>query len=68
MLVNGTPLFAAEPGDVLEWRATGGNLYTPSIEVLGISGEISGPYREENVWSWRYTVSQEDREIRENFC
>lgn len=63
VLVNGTPLFAAEPGDVLEWRATGGNWYTPSIEVLGISGEISGPYREENVWSWRYTVSQEDREI-----
>ena len=63
VLVNGTPLFAAEPGDVLEWKATGGNLYTPSIEVLGISGEISGPYREENVWSWRYTVSQEDREI-----
>lgn len=63
VLVNGTPLYAAEPGDILEWRAEGSSQYTPSLSVEGTAGEISGPYREGDVWIWRSTVSDEDQEI-----
>ena len=63
VLVNGVPLSAAEPGDTLEWRASGSDGYTPSLSASGISGEVSAPLREGNVWIWRYTVSDSDREI-----
>jgi len=63
VLVNGTPLFAAEPGDTIEWRASGSDEYTPSLSASGISGEVSSPFHEGNVWIWRYTVSDSDREI-----
>lgn len=63
VLVNGTPLYAAEPGDTLEWKAAGSSDYTPSLSASGISGEIAGPFREGDIWIWRYTVADSDQEI-----
>ncbi len=63
VLVNGTSLSAAEPGDTLEWRASGSDEYMPVLSVSGISGEVSASFHEGNTWVWRYTVSESDREI-----
>ncbi len=63
VLVNGSPLSAAEPGDTLEWRASASGEYMPVLSVSGVSGEASAAFREGDTWIWRYTVSESDREI-----